>query len=105
MVTVDENYLIPAGYFCNWTFSTDPNYKYSLAVKRTERLIQMEMIQLKLRGLQKEDILTDEYLWNMGNFISTFRINYPREVRVFARNRFRQYNRTMLVTLQAEQTV
>jgi hypothetical protein len=42
-----------------------------------------------LRGLQKEDTLTDDYLWNMGNFISTFRINYPREIRVFARNRFR----------------
>jgi hypothetical protein len=31
--------MIPAGYFCNWTFSTDPANKYNLAVKRYERFI------------------------------------------------------------------
>jgi hypothetical protein len=55
-----------------------------------------------MKGDKKEDILTDEYLWTIGNFISSFRINYPREISAFARNRFRQTNSTMMITLMAE---
>ena len=56
-----------------------------------------------MKGDKKEDVLTDEYLWTMGSFVSTFRINFPKEIQAYARNNFYQTNSTFMVTLQAEE--
>ncbi|CDW81538.1 ring-h2 finger protein [Stylonychia lemnae] len=101
IATTQEDQLIPAGYYCNFTFNADYETNYLMTVQRYSRY-SVETLMLRLKQENNVENLTDSQLLQYGASILQYKIFRINGMSIYAKNNYRQKNSTFIITIQAQ---